>query len=279
MTPEQKKAKTSSGWAKYHKRNPGAAKKSQEKFFASLTPEEAKQRKDYRNAQAREKYQALSMEERRQIVQEKQKRAEARKAGIIMEKPPIPIEDPASYALKAKKTPEEKAQARRLIVQRHRAKLAQRSEDDKKASQAQYREWARRWRENRTPEKVEEDRLRNCATRMARQKNNPELYKKRARRKSLKKNYGITPEDYDKMLAHQQGRCAICKRLPTGKRPVLFVDHDHKAESAVTKCVIRGLLCHQCNIGIGNFDDSPEFLRAAAEYLRPTHLAAITDKI
>lgn len=74
--------------------------------------------------------------------------------------------------------------------------------------------------------------------------------------------------EYDRILARQGGGCAIChsavgvrdKRLPSGRRR-LPVDHD-----AVTGDV-RGLLCSNCNIGLGNFTHSPAILRRAAQYL------------
>jgi len=59
------------------------------------------------------------------------------------------------------------------------------------------------------------------------------------RRSRLKSKYGITPEQYDAILAHQKGVCAICERPP--KKNALCVDHDHKTLK------VRGLLCFQCN--------------------------------
>lgn len=69
--------------------------------------------------------------------------------------------------------------------------------------------------------------------------------------------YGLEPEEYDRLLADQGGVCAIC-REPGLK---LVVDHDHQTGA------VRGLLCADCNIGIGRLKDNPGYLRAAAEYL------------
>lgn len=80
----------------------------------------------------------------------------------------------------------------------------------------------------------------------------------------LKKNYGLTSDDYDKLLEDQNGSCAICGRLPTGGATStrnLHVDHDHKTGK------IRGLLCQKCNPALGQFNDEPALLRAAAAYL------------
>ena len=75
----------------------------------------------------------------------------------------------------------------------------------------------------------------------------------------LLRRYGITPDDYDRMLAAQNGRCAICRRLP-GKR-ALCVDHIHKTG------VVRGLLCDRCNRAIGNLNDNHQTLKSAEIYL------------
>lgn len=80
----------------------------------------------------------------------------------------------------------------------------------------------------------------------------------------LKANYGITPEQYDEMLAYQQGRCAVCGGTdPFAKHHNLFaVDHDHITGK------VRGLLCAKCNTGIGQLRDDPDLLIAAAAYVR-----------
>jgi len=84
------------------------------------------------------------------------------------------------------------------------------------------------------------------------------------RRWALKKDYGLTLEEYDAMVAVQGGLCGLCGQPPQAyqtSRRKLRVDHCHETNS------IRGLLCHHCNVGIGHFFDSPELLRAAADYI------------
>lgn len=90
-------------------------------------------------------------------------------------------------------------------------------------------------------------------------------YKASVRKAQLKKNYGITPEDYDSMFAKQKGVCAICSEADNEKREYLCVDHDHATG------VVRGLLCHNCNIGLGKFKDDPELLNKAIWYLGLTN--------
>jgi hypothetical protein len=83
------------------------------------------------------------------------------------------------------------------------------------------------------------------------------------RNSAFRRKYGITLADYEKLLAAQQNRCAICSTLTPGGRGEHFhVDHDHATG------VVRGLLCHNCNLGVGSFKDQPERLEAAATYLR-----------
>jgi len=78
--------------------------------------------------------------------------------------------------------------------------------------------------------------------------------------------YGITREEFEARLAAQDNRCAICRSDEwVGKHNVPHVDHDHDTGE------IRGLLCGRCNAGIGQFQDDPELLRRAIDYLRRPH--------
>jgi Recombination endonuclease VII len=91
------------------------------------------------------------------------------------------------------------------------------------------------------------------------------------RRQNLKAKFGISLEDYDRLLAEQGGRCAICPATEPGGRHKTFfpVDHDHACCSGKRSCgkCLRGLLCAGCNFGLGHFGDDPERLLAAAAYL------------
>lgn len=88
-------------------------------------------------------------------------------------------------------------------------------------------------------------------------------YKENVRKAQLKKKYGITPERYDEMEAEQNGLCAICYQTERQKnKEKLSVDHDHETNA------VRGLLCHSCNLAIGQFEDNIERLESAIEYLK-----------
>lgn len=82
----------------------------------------------------------------------------------------------------------------------------------------------------------------------------------------LKAMYGITIERYETMLECQGGVCAICgkeegAKHQNGKVKNLAVDHCHDTG------VIRGLLCHACNTGIGSFRHDQALLTSATKYL------------
>lgn len=70
------------------------------------------------------------------------------------------------------------------------------------------------------------------------------------------------------MLKDQNGVCKICNKPETtvdkrnGKTIDLSIDHDHKTG------VVRGLLCSKCNKGIGYFNDNPELIIVAANYIK-----------
>lgn len=82
------------------------------------------------------------------------------------------------------------------------------------------------------------------------------------RNSRLKKNYGLTLEEYDKMLKKQKGVCAICKQKAKRNHGNLVVDHCHDTGE------VRGLLCSNCNSGIGLLEDDLELVKAAARYLK-----------
>jgi len=91
-----------------------------------------------------------------------------------------------------------------------------------------------------------------------------------ARWASIKKNYGLTKEQYTALLDSHNNVCAICKRpeqrtTKAGELMALHVDHSH------TTGKIRGLLCHSCNSAIGHFEDSIHFLQSAIEYLQKSN--------
>lgn len=102
--------------------------------------------------------------------------------------------------------------------------------------------------------------------RLARNRWHRQAFRTSYRDKELRRSFGITLEDYKRMLLEQNGVCAICLRPETsvrwGKLQPLAVDHCH------TTGKVRALLCNNCNVGIGTFGDDPERLMRAAAYLQ-----------
>lgn len=79
------------------------------------------------------------------------------------------------------------------------------------------------------------------------------------REKHLRSNYGISQQRYLEMAEQQNGLCLICHENPL--KP-LNVDHNHSTGK------VRGLLCGDCNRGIGLFKESVLRLESAAHYLK-----------
>lgn len=161
------------------------------------------------------------------IAYRKAHRAEARERSRLWR-----LANPGKNAQKA-------AECRRAKPEQYAARKKAYVEKNREAIQARNREW----------------RLRtNYATSPARLAQN---------KKDWLAKYGITPAGFDELLASQDGVCRICAspdpKMKRAKR--LYVDHCHLTGK------IRGLLCFKCNTMLGNAEDQPERLRAAAEYL------------
>ncbi len=92
-------------------------------------------------------------------------------------------------------------------------------------------------------------------------KRNPDIDYER----NLQRKYGITIDDYNRMLTEQDGKCGICgreeTRIANGKGTRLSVDHCHQTNK------VRGLLCFACNSTLGKYDDKIDFLKAMINYL------------
>ena len=109
------------------------------------------------------------------------------------------------------------------------------------------------------------DECRKCRNRMAAQVRVEDPT--RMRRYHLQKRYGLSEEEFDRLFEVCKGRCQICRRredelpLLDGKPQRLHVDHNHRTGE------IRGLLCIDCNLGLGRFHDSFELLSNAMDYV------------
>lgn len=85
---------------------------------------------------------------------------------------------------------------------------------------------------------------------------NPLTYPRIIENRHMLHRYGITLEYREKLYAEQRGTCAICE-----KPKKLTVDHCHGSKK------VRGLLCGDCNRGLGLFFDNTKALESAIRYL------------
>jgi len=74
--------------------------------------------------------------------------------------------------------------------------------------------------------------------------------------------FGINTEEYSNLLEKQGNKCSICKTDNSNLKKSLAVDHDHVTGK------IRGLLCTNCNIGLGHFKDDITLLEESIKYLK-----------
>lgn len=105
----------------------------------------------------------------------------------------------------------------------------------------------------------------------------PQAERNRETARKMQVNFGLTMSAYQTLFDTQGGVCAICARALVSRadstrelriagrgvpRNVACVDHDHSTGA------VRGLLCVDCNVGLGNFRDDSRVLLKAAGYLR-----------
>ena len=79
--------------------------------------------------------------------------------------------------------------------------------------------------------------------------------------------YGLTPESFQRLMDSQEIRCKICT-ITFQETP--HIDHDRSCCPGTGSCgkCIRGLLCRECNVGIGMLGDDPALLQAALDHVK-----------
>jgi nitrate/TMAO reductase-like tetraheme cytochrome c subunit len=93
-----------------------------------------------------------------------------------------------------------------------------------------------------------------------RNKNKVVGYEKKRYEKRKYSKYGITKEILNQILLEQNNKCYICNTEFT-ESVKLNIDHCH------TTMKVRGLLCINCNLGVGHFKDNIELLDNAIKYI------------
>jgi len=122
------------------------------------------------------------------------------------------------------------------------------------ANRGHRNESARRWRE-RNPDKA---RAASRKSQAKRRREDPESIK----REKLRSSYGLTDEELDELFKRADGSCELCETSfgdDSATRPV--IDHDHREGR------VRGLICGNCNTGLGFAGDSSDVLRNLADWL------------
>ena len=143
---------------------------------------------------------------------------------------------------------------------KNKEKIVKQQKEYKTKNKDRIEELKNEWKKN-SPEKIKNY---PCMSNEIRR----EVYKKyhannkdKVRCYKLKKNYNITPEEYDNMFESQNGKCKICGIHQDVLSKKLVIDHDHNTS------IIRGLLCDKCNRGLGHFNDNIDVLKIALNYL------------
>lgn len=120
-------------------------------------------------------------------------------------------------------------------------------------------------------EEIRDNQIRYCETHKTERYERKKRWKrdnpKKEKNMRLKYIYGITYENYIKILQDQKNKCGVCNtefkdsyKFPDLRSPC--VDHNHLIKG------IRGILCRGCNSGIGFFNDDVSLLEAALQWLK-----------
>lgn len=123
------------------------------------------------------------------------------------------------------------------------------------------------------PRRVRSEELAVRAEREKRRRADPANRLKLTRARRFRQ-YNLTDEQLAEMLAAQSGACPICKTpLSHQEWRGMQIDHDHSCCAHEGSCglCVRGLLCSSCNLGLGCFQDDPQRLRNAIDYLAKGH--------
>ena len=114
-------------------------------------------------------------------------------------------------------------------------------------------------------ERQKKSRIKNPKRFRIAEKKYKDSHKEDRRRREYLRKYKITIENYNNILVKQNHRCAICGKDEVDNGKYLAVDHNHKTGK------VRGLLCNQCNSGLGFYKDDINILLKAVIYLEEFH--------
>lgn len=149
--------------------------------------------------------------------------------------------------------------------QRNKEKCLARTREHKRKHKEKVKEWSKVYREKHKEDiskRNRERRLANIEKYKEREKNASKKNPTRRKTAQLRRDYNITYDDYNNMLLKQNYSCAICGTHQDNLRQKLCIDHNHATGK------IRSLLCHGCNLILGNCLESITVLENAIKYLK-----------
>ena len=141
----------------------------------------------------------------------------------------------------------------RTYYKAHREKMIEKSRQYRSIHRDKRNEYNRKYRMRHYDKVVAANKLWR--------KQNPDKAKA-IRRKERLKRYGITQEEYNKILDRQDGKCAICRIQFGSTKRSFAVDHNHETNE------VRGILCHRCNQAIGLLREDPAIIARAISYVQ-----------
>src|SRR5216684_4763704 len=144
---------------------------------------------------------------------------------------------------------EKLAEEQRVRYQIKKEKIAERQKKYNQAHKAEIAAYDKVYNEvNREKRRAyyEANKERLNANRKAYREAHKDLMAQRYRAATLLHDFGLTVEEWEALYEKQQGKCAICQKS-IERRWQSHTDHCHITGR------VRGILCHHCNVGLGNF--------------------------
>lgn len=167
------------------------------------------------------------------------------------------------------KVKERKKEYNKQYYQKNKNKMKEQGEKYRRENKDKMKEWEIEYykkNKKRILKRKKEAYKKNKGKILKRNKKWRGKNKDKIKESKLKRVYGISLEEYNKLLKKQGGVCAICRNKETikqnGKIIDLGVDHNHKTKK------VRELLCSKCNPALGNLNEDISLFYKCIEYLK-----------
>lgn len=110
-------------------------------------------------------------------------------------------------------------------------------------------------------------------SRRERKRANPEKYKRGERLRSVKFEYGLDEKGLSALERKSQGRCEICATPFSDLPRAADIDHCHTTQK------VRGMLCSNCNTGIGLLKDDVQIMESAIRYIERSLFSKLEGEV